>query len=106
MSLARNDNPMEAALKKLLDTLDSIAEEHAEVSDTDVREQMYESVYHGFILQTPGFTLPAVFGMFDPAGDVAIRAALAEFLSAPRAASFGTPQERFDAFQDGSVLSH
>ena len=44
---------MKDTLKKLLDTLDSISEEHEEVTDTDVRDQMYEAVYHGFILQVP-----------------------------------------------------
>lgn len=96
---------MRIQLSKLLNRLDAILKDHEEVGDTDVREQMYEAVYHGFIVQTVGYSLPAKFGMFEPAGDAAVRAALAEFVPAACALGISTPQERFAAFQDGSVLS-
>src|SRR3982751_1746451 len=96
---------MKAALKHLLNRLDAIAEEHGEVTDTDVREQMYEAVYHGFIVQTPGYTLPGKFGLFEEDGNAAIRAALSEFMPAASAAGIASPADRFAGFQDGSVLS-
>ena len=96
---------MKTTLKKLLDRLDAISKDHEEVGDTDVREQMYEAVYHAFIVQTPGYTLPGKFGMFESAGDAAVRAALSEFIPAACGAGLSTPQDRFTAFQDGSVLS-
>jgi hypothetical protein len=96
---------MKATLKKLLDRLDAISKDHEEVGDTDVREQMFEAVYHAFIIQTPRNTLPTKFGMFESAGDAAVRAALSEFIPGACNAGLSTPQERFAAFQDGSVLS-
>jgi hypothetical protein len=96
---------LQPELMILLNRLDSIIKEHEEVGDTDVREQMYEAVYHGFIVQTPGYTLPAEFGMFEPAGDASVRAALAEFIPTARALGISTPEQRFAAFQDDSVRS-
>jgi hypothetical protein len=96
---------MKGHLKRLLDQLDSTMESHEEVGDTDVREQMYAAVYHGFIVQTPDYTLPSEFGMFEPAGNSAVRSALTEFISAASALGIPTPQQRFEAFQDNSVLS-
>jgi len=96
---------MKTTLKNLLDSLDAISKDYAEVGDTDVREQMYEAIYHAFIIQTPGYTLPGTFGMFESAGDAAVRAALSEFIPAACRAGLQSPQDRFAAFQDGSVLS-
>jgi hypothetical protein len=100
---------MKAELKSLLNQLDSIAEEHGEVTDTDVREQMYAAVHHGFIMQTPGYRVPKSYGLFEPEGDAAIQSALSNFIEAASFAAeregLKTPQLRFDAFQDGSVLS-
>jgi hypothetical protein len=96
---------MKTILKRLLDRLDAISKEHEEIGDTDVREQMSEAVYHAFIVQTPGYALPATFGMFEPAGNAAVRAALSEFIAAARDVGLPTPQQRFAAVRDGSVLS-
>lgn len=96
---------IKAALQKLLNRLDGISENYEEVNDTDVREQMAEAIYHGFIVQTPGYTLPAEFGMFQPAGDAAVRRVLADFLPEACAAGIATARERFAAFQDISVVS-
>lgn len=100
---------MKAELKALLNRLETIAEEHGEVTDTDVREQMYAAVYHGFIAQTPGYELPTEFGLFEEEGNEAVRSALADFIEAARTAAQGdglnTAEKRFDGFQDGSVLS-
>ncbi len=96
---------MKTVLKNLLNKLDAISKEHEEVGDTDVREQMSEAVYEGFIVQTPGYVLPAEFGMFESEGDIAVRVALSEFIPAACGSDISTPQKRFAAFQDGFVLS-
>ena len=107
--ISRQPKDMKTTLKSLLDSLDAVSATSAEVTDTDVRERMYQAVYHGFIIQTADYALPSEFGMFQPAGNSAVRAALADFLPAARTVAHDTglsaPQQRFEAFQDGSVLS-
>jgi hypothetical protein len=97
---------MKTALHRLLNRLDEIARDHEDVGDTDVREQMYEAIYHGFIIQTPGYELPATFGMFNPEGDSSVHDALSEFMASACAVGLSTPEERFKAFQDPSVSSN
>lgn len=97
------------ALKQLLNDLEAIGMEHMEVEDTDVRGQMYAAVYHGFIEQTPDYQLPEVFGMFEEEGNVAVREALAHFLSAAvlEATHLGLagPEARFRAFENSRITS-
>ena len=92
------------ALKKLLTSLDKIMDKHEEIGDTDVREQMYEAVYHGFIKQAPNYELPNEFGMFKPDGNERVRKALKEFIEAGKAEAIkmelDTPEARFAAFQN------
>lgn len=100
---------MERALKKLIDALDKVFEEHEEVGDTDVREQMYDAVHRGFIVPQASYTLPDKFGMFSDEGDKEVRAALQQFLADPEVitaiTSLGTPEARLTAFQDTEVKS-
>ncbi len=96
---------MKEALKKLLNRLDAIARDHAEIGDTDVREQMFDAVYHGLIAREDGYELPGEFGMYAPEGNAAVRAALAEFMAKAQAAGPGTPEGRFEAFQNAEVQS-
>lgn len=100
---------MKKALKQLIDALDKVFEEHAEVGDTDVREQMYDAVHKGFIMPQPGYKLPAEFGMFSDEGDRLVRTAMEEFLAHPDVAaasrSLKTPEARLAAFQDIDVES-
>src|SRR6266566_7888176 len=60
---------MKQILKRLLDDLDKISEQHKEVSDTDVREQMYVAIHKGFIVPEAGYIVPPTFGMFSSRGD-------------------------------------
>jgi hypothetical protein len=100
---------MKKALKQLINTLDKVFEEHEEVGDTDVREQMYEAVHKVFIVQQEGYTLPDRFGMFSDEGEKKVRAALVKFLVHPdvlaASKSLKTPEERLAAFQDADVES-
>jgi hypothetical protein len=100
---------MRELLRCLLDRLDSIAEQHEEVSDTDVREAMSAAVFDGFLRPVPGFELPEHYSMFSEEGDKLVKQALAEFV--PSAIRCGVEtglisfHERLSAFQDGDVKS-
>ncbi len=96
---------MKSILKCLLNRLDAVERDHEEVGDTDVREQMSVAIFHAFVAKTPDYGLPSEFGLFDPEGDAAVRAALAEFVEAAGRLPLTTPQDRFAAFQDGTVRS-
>jgi len=101
---------MKKALKQLLNALDAVFQEHEEVGDTMVREEMYDAVRKAFIVPQPGYTLPAKFGMFSTEGDTLVRAALEKFLAHPEvtaaAKSLKTPEERLATFQDIEVTSN
>lgn len=97
---------MEEILKKLLDDLALVAEENEEIFDTDVREQMFDAVYYGFIKPKSDFKLPAKFGMFTDAGNRQVKAALSDFIirAAEKADELGlTAGERLAAFQNDEV---
>ena len=100
---------MKNALKRLLDDLDEISERHEEVSDTDVREQMYVAIRKGFIVPETGYLVPAKFGMFSCGGNRRVREVIAKFLADPELAlaskACQTPQARLDWFQDIDVRS-
>jgi hypothetical protein len=100
---------MKQALKQLIDDLDAIFEEHEELGDTDVREQMAMAIHQAFIAPQPDYALAKTFGMFSEEGNSSVREALDAFLEDPDVVaakeSLGTPQDRLDAFQDISVES-
>jgi len=100
---------MKNALKELIDSLDEVFDDHEEVGDTAVREEMYDAVHKGFIQPQTGYVLPAKFAMFSDEGDNAVRLALKKFLSHPEVVaasqSLKTPVARLAAFQDGEVAS-
>jgi len=74
---------MKTALKQLIDDLDNVFEEHEEVGDTDVREQMYEAVSKSFVVPQAGYVLPADFGMFSDDGNKKVQSALRKFVAHP-----------------------
>ena len=51
-------------LKRLLTALDAIAAKDDDITDTEVRERLYKAVYNGFIVQTPGYTLPSYYSLY------------------------------------------
>jgi hypothetical protein len=73
---------MQAILRRLLDRLDAIADQHAEVGDTAVREAISEAVFDGFLRPICAFALPDRYAMFSEEGDLLVKRALAEFLPA------------------------
>ena len=100
---------MKNVLKRLLDNLDEISQQHEEVSDTDVREQMHVAIRKGFIKPEAKYIVPSKFGMFSSGGDRRVREAIVKFLADPELAVVSkacqTPQARLDWFQDVSVPS-
>jgi hypothetical protein len=100
---------MKQVLKRLLDDLDGISRQHEEVSDTDVREQMYVAIRKGFIVPEAGYIVTPTFGMFSRRGDRRVREAIVKFLADPDLATASkacqTPQARLNWFQDGDVRS-
>ncbi len=98
---------MKAHLQGLLDDLAAIGEQHDEIYDTDVKEQMAEAVWDGFIAPKSGYVLPDEFGMFSAEGNSAVKAALAKYIKSANetAAERGlrTSKERLDVFQDIEV---
>ena len=100
---------MQANIRRLLDRLDAVAEQHGEVSDTAVRDAISEAVFDGFLRPSSGFALPDRYAMFSEEGDLLVKRALAEFLPAAnhRAAEAGlsTFHGRLSALQDGDDRS-
>jgi hypothetical protein len=98
---------MKKALKALLNALDTIAEDHEEVTDTDVRERMRDVVEHALLEPVPGYAVPDEFGMFEPDGNARVKAALVRFVAAAKveAAGLTTRRDRLNAFQDIDVVS-
>jgi hypothetical protein len=98
---------MEQVLAELLTNLAAVEKEHPELSDTEVEEQTTAAVHDGFLSPTEGYELPEEFGMYSPEGDRAVRAALAAFLPAARAAAEAeglvTFHQRLAAFQGSAV---
>jgi hypothetical protein len=96
---------MKIVLKRLLDQFDKISERHEEIHDAEVRELLYEAIYHGFIVRTPDYSLPNTFGMFERTGNTSVRSALSKFVQQALELDLGAPADRFAAFQDASVTS-
>ena len=98
---------MEELLQRLMSRLERIAETHEEIYDTDVREQMSEAIFDGFIRPTSNFTLPNEFGMFSAEGNRLVKEAVAAYIPAAnaRAAALGLTsfRSRLDAFQNDNV---
>ena len=65
------------SLAGLLEDLEKIANEHEEIFDTDVREQLWTFLEARFIQLSKETTLPTEFGMFSPEGNDKVREAFA-----------------------------
>lgn len=100
---------MKNALRSLLNELEKIDADNAEIHDTAVREELHEVIIDGFIQPKPDFELPTYYAMFSDEADVQIRSALLAFFSHPEVITAKvqllTAKERLDAFQDSGVES-
>jgi hypothetical protein len=97
------------AVRTLSSNLEEISEEHAELTDTAVREAIHEVLHYAFVWGHALEEQPVTYAMFTLAGDQAIAAAVARFLGvAPRLADLdglALGSARLDALQDITIVT-
>lgn len=102
-------SPWGIALGEWLDALETLADEHEELFDTDVRERMWRVVEERFVLMTPGVDVPLELGMFSEAANEKLRGLLRRHLDAlaSEAAShhLDTPEQRLAVLSTPLVAS-
>ncbi len=100
---------MDEILKRLLNELEAIGEEHEEIYDSEVREQMSNAIFDGFIRPKDGFALLDELGMRSPIANQEVRAALANYIAAANAeaarAGVSSFHDRLAAFQNSEIDS-
>jgi hypothetical protein len=103
---------MDDAIRTLLDVLEAAEYSGMPLTDTDIRERLFEVVDRGFIHEQPGYQVPT--DLLDDCGrdekqQARVREALATFLTYARqhAARLGlnTPDQRQTAFLESDVSS-
>jgi hypothetical protein len=103
-------NPIKKPLERILNRLDTIAQSHGEVTDTDVRDILHSVVWDGFIEMKKNYSLPNDFAMFSKSGNKKVRTAIEKFLESIRTLTLEIPilkdkESRFEAFQDIEIQS-
>jgi hypothetical protein len=100
---------MKDTLKSLLDHLQTIGENHEELFDTDVRQNMSNAIVDGFVRHRHDYIVPDDFGMFSKEANRAVKAAIAQYIAAAiqKADEMELTgfHERLNAVQDSSVRS-
>jgi len=96
-------------LKKLLDRLETIGENHEELFDSDVRENMGIAIMEGFVRRREDYTIPDDFGMFSKEGNEEVKSAIVQYITDARQKAeedrINTFHDRLNALQDGTVRS-
>src|SRR5215475_2425259 len=99
-----SDDELRKALEDLLKELVAVSKDHGEIFDTDVREQMFDAVYDGFLKPKEHYAPPENFGMFSDEGNQRVKAALENYIKRANARAeeigLSDPNERLAAFQD------
>jgi len=97
------------AVLQLYQALEDLAADHEELSDTDVREQLAETLAWYFVWNKPTDVLPRSYGMFTEEGDEAVRRAVERFLKAAlplaTAERLAPGRKRHDVLQDKQLLT-
>jgi len=100
---------MEELLRRLLNELSRIGEEHEELFDSECRERMSRAVHEGFLKNRHEAELASDFGLYTDKGNQAVRAALSLYIAEAnaKAAQLGINgfQARLPAFQNEFVKS-
>lgn len=73
---------MDDLLRKLLERLEAIAEDHEELYDSDVRQLMSNAIVDGFVRARNEHVIPDDFGMHSAQANAGVRSALDEFVFA------------------------
>jgi len=91
-----------SSMASLLEDLESLAEEHEELFDTDVRERMWAIVDAVLIRQTSEVAVPDEIGMFTPEANEKVQSALLFNLQRLRETfaifELDTERKRLDSF--------
>jgi len=100
---------MKDILKNLLDRLEVIGEDHEELFDSDVRQNMSNAIVEGFVRHRQAYTVPDDFGMFSEEANEDVKSAIAQYITdaSERAVEMGLHRfhDRLNGVQDGSVRS-
>lgn len=100
---------MDDLLKELLNKLEIVGETHEELYDSEVREQMGNAIFDGFIRPKHGYLLPDAFGLYTDDGNSAVKDALAEYILAANAKAseigLSSFHDRLASFQNPDVKS-
>ena len=100
---------MKDILKKLLERLEAIGENHEELFDSEVRGRTGDAIMEGFVRHRHDYIIPDDLGMFSDESNADVKSAIARYISDAnqRADELGLRgfHERLSAMQDGSVLS-
>jgi hypothetical protein len=96
-------------VEKLFNALEGIGEAHEELYDTDVREQLAETLYFGFVWGHPLPEGPVTYGMFSTDADAAVAGAGSAFLKEAvleaNAEGIVVGERRHAAIQDANVVT-
>jgi hypothetical protein len=99
---------MNHLLLELLLRLEAIGQEHEEIYDSEVRDQMREAVHDGFLDLVPDYRLPDTFGLASDEGNRSVRDALSSYIEAAKAKAqeLGlTFKQRLNAFQGTEAMT-
>ena len=92
---------------ELFDALESVGNEHEELYDTDVREQLASTLNWHFVWGNLADKTPLRYGMFSAEADKAVADAVDRFLKAAlanaEAEGVAKGQQRHDLLQDQSI---
>src|SRR5262249_51177607 len=98
---------MEDILLELLRRLERLGQNHEELYDSEVREQMGNAIMEGYVRRRPGYRMPDQFGMFSEAADAEVREALAAYTEKANAVAqeigLAPFHSRLAAFQNSDV---
>ena len=100
---------MDEILKLLLNALEMIGEQNEEIYDTEVREQLSNAAFDGFIRPINAFVLPDSYGLYTEEANRAVKKALDSFITAANEMAkrngITAFHDRLAAFQNGDVES-
>lgn len=93
------------ALQTLWQQLESIADKHTEVFDTETREEIAATLYYHFVRGHPLAREPKSYGMYSREGDRKVAEAVNAFLRNAPGEPSSPPEARLTALQDLAVTS-
>lgn len=100
-------NELHAVVARLFSRLEAIADQHEELTDTEVREALHKTLNYYFVWAKPCDPLPRRYAMYTPAGDDAVAEVVTEFLHnatvLARQHRIAVGTDRLELLQDASI---